>query len=69
MDYPVDENGDMTMREVLSGIAISNAGNWVITLEGKLLLIKITDIPPETNYLITEDGDAITFGGVRINIG
>lgn len=69
VDYPVDENGDMTMREVLSGIAISNAGNWVITLEGKLLLLKITDMPPETNYLINEDGDAITFGGVRIIVG
>lgn len=69
VDYPVDENGDITMREVLSGIAISNAGNWVITLEGKLLLIKITDIPPETNYLINEDGDSITFGGVRIIVG
>ena len=69
VDYPVDENGDMTMREVLSGIAISNAGNWVITLEGKLLLLKISDLPPETNYLINEDGDSITLGGVRIIVG
>ena len=69
VDYPVDENGDMTMREVLSGIAISNAGNWTITLEGKLLLLKVADIPPETNYLVNEDGDAITFGGVRIIVG
>lgn len=64
--YPIDENGDMTMREVLSGIAVSNAGNWVITDAGKLRLICYGDIPAETNYLVTESGDAITFGGVRI---
>lgn len=64
--YPIDENGDLTMREVLSYIAVSNAGNWVITDEGKLLLIGTGDLPPETNYLITEYGSAITFGGVRI---
>lgn len=69
VDYPVDENGDLTMREVLAGIAISNAGNWIITLEGKLMLVKIADAPPETNYLINEDGDAITFGGWRIIVG
>lgn len=64
--YPIDENGDLTMREVLSYIAVSNAGNWIITDEGKLLLIGTGDLPPETNYLITEYGSAITFGGVRI---
>lgn len=66
VDYPVDENGDLTMREVLGYIAVSNAGNWVITDEGKLLLVKYGDIPTETNYLVDESGDSITFGGVRI---
>lgn len=69
VSYPVDENGDMTMREVLAGIAISNAGNWTITMENKLLLIKAADLPASTNYLVNEDGDAITFGGVRIIVG
>lgn len=66
VDYPVDENGDLTMREVLGYIAISNAGNWIITDEGKLLLVKYGDIPPETYYLVEENGFAITFGGDRI---
>lgn len=69
VDYPVDENGDLTMEDVLSGIAVSNAGNWVISDEGKLLLLRFGDIPPETNYLVSEHGEAITLGGVRILVG
>jgi len=67
--YPVDENGDLAMVDILEGIAVSNAGNWIITDEGKLLLVRLGDIPPETNYLVDEYGDAITFGGVRILVG
>lgn len=66
VNYPVDENGDLTMREVLGYIAVSNAGNWIITDEGKLLLVKFGDIPAETNYLVNEGGYSITFGGDRI---
>lgn len=69
VDYPVDENGDLAMADVLEGIAVSEAGNWIITDEGKLLLLRLGDIPPETNYLVDESGDAITFGGVRILVG
>ena len=67
--YPVDENGDLAMDDILSGLAVSNAGNWIITDEGKLLLLRLGDIPPETFYLVDEFGDAITFGGVRILVG
>lgn len=67
--YPVDEDGDLAMADVLEGIAVSEAGNWVISDEGKLLLLRLGDIPPETNYLVDENGDAITFGGVRILAG
>lgn len=66
MQYPVDDEGDMTMREALGRIAVANAGNWIITDEGKLLLVGLNSMPAETNYLITEGGSAITFGGVRI---
>lgn len=66
MQYPVDDKGDMTMREALGRIAIANAGNWTITDEGKLLLVGLNSMPAETHYLITETGSAITFGGVRI---
>lgn len=68
VQYPVDEAGDMTMREALSRIAVANAGNWIITDEGKLLLVGLNSMPEETNYLIDETGSAITFGGVRILI-
>ena len=67
--YPVDENGDMAMQDVLEGIAVCSAGNWVITDEGKLLLLRLGDIPPETSYLVTEHGRAITLGGLRILVG
>lgn len=66
MQYPVDDEGDMTMREALGHIAVANAGNWIITDEGKLLLVGLNSMPAETNHLITETGSAITFGGVRI---
>ena len=67
--YPVDENGDLAMQDVLEGVAVCNAGNWVMTDEGKLLLLRLGDIPPETCYLVTEHGRPITFGGVKILVG
>lgn len=64
--YPVDENGDMTMWNVLCGIAVANCGSWVITPDGKLRLLRYGDIPAATHYLVTETGSAILIGGVRI---
>lgn len=55
-----------SMREVLSYIASMYAANWVMGYDGKLLLIPINGIPPETNYLVTNSSEAITFGGDRI---
>ena len=56
-----------TMREILKHIAAAHGGNWIITAENKLLLIPLfASMPPETNYLIEENGKAILFGGVRI---
>jgi len=69
VEYPVYEDTELTMTEVLEFMAIANAGSWIITDKGELLLLKYGDIPPETYYLVTEYGDAITFGGVRILIG
>lgn len=66
MQYPVDDDGDMTMREALGRIAVANAGNWIITDEGKLLLVGLNSMPEETHNLVDEGGSAITFGGVRI---
>lgn len=67
--YPVDETGELAMADVLECIATCNAGNWVINDEGKLLLLRLGDIPPETFHLVTEQGKAITLGGVRIRVG
>ena len=55
-----------SMREVLSNIAAMYAGNWICNYDGQLLLIAVNGIPPETNYLIDSQYDAITFGGDRI---
>lgn len=66
VSYPVGDAGTKTMREVLAEIAVANAGNWTITDAGGLLLIPLNSAPAETNYLVTEYGYAITFGGTRI---
>lgn len=55
-----------TLREILGYIAAMYAGCFLMTEEGKLRLVSILELPPETNYLIREQGDAITFGGDRI---
>lgn len=65
--YPVDSEGDMTMREVLCRLAVANAGNWIVTDAGKLLLVPLNSIPPESaSYLVTETGAYVTVGGYRI---
>lgn len=53
-------------REVLGYIASMYVGSFIMTDEGKLRLVSILELPPETNYLIDGVGDAITFGGDRI---
>lgn len=64
IDYPAN---DYTLRDVLRYIAVANGGNWTITRNGQLLLIPLVgSAPPETHYLIEEEGFAITFGGDRI---
>lgn len=66
VNYHIEENSDMTMMDILECIAVANHGNWIITNEGKLLLLRYGDIPTETNYLVTERGNAILIGGLRI---
>ena len=62
MGYP----NDYTMREILGYIGAAHGGNWIMTDEGKLRLVGLTDIPAETRFLVTENGQPITFGGVRV---
>ena len=53
-------------REVLGYIASMYVGCFIMSDEGKLRLVSLLELPPETNYLIDHVGDAITFGGDRI---
>lgn len=55
-----------SMREVLGNIAAMYAGNWIMNYEGQLRLITLTELPSETNYLVDNAYEAITFGGDRI---
>lgn len=66
VSYPVDDDGDMTLRDMLGRVAVANAGNWIITDTNKLLLVGLNSIPPATNYLIDRAGNSITFGGDHI---
>ena len=42
-DYMMQLPTDYSMREILGYIAAANAGNWIITDEGKLRLIRVDD--------------------------
>ena len=55
-----------TLREVLGYIAAMYVGCFIMSDAGELRLVSILELPPETNYLIDQLGDAITFGGDRI---
>lgn len=55
-----------TYRETLGYIASMYAGCFIISEEGKLRLIALYELPPQTHYLIDNIGNPITFGGIRI---
>lgn len=61
--YP---EGEYMRRDALQDIAAAHGGNWYISDAGNLRLVPLLSFPAETNYLVTEHGDAILFGGVRI---
>lgn len=61
--YP---EGEYMRRDALRDIAAAHCGNWHISDAGKLRLVPLISFPEGTNYLVTEHGDAILFGGVRI---
>lgn len=63
IDYPAS---DTTIRNELCWIAAAHVGNFIMTDDGKLLLVPLLSIPEETHYLVDENGDAIVLGGVRI---
>lgn len=53
-------------REVLGIIASSYGGNFIISDEGQLLLIRLWDLPKESNYLVTQAGEVMVFGQDKI---
>ena len=55
-----------TTREVLGSIAAMYGGSFIMSGEGKLLLVQMNALPEESNYIITDEGNTITFGGTRI---
>ena len=63
IDYPANE---YTIRTILRYIAAAHGGNFIMSDAGKLLLVPLWSIPEAVNYLVTEHGAPITFGGVRI---
>ena len=67
--FTIDYPADYTIRDQLRYIAAAHGGNWIVTDEGNLLLVSLDSIREESNYLVTEYGAAIVFGGVRILAG
>lgn len=66
VNYVIPFPGNYTLREVLGSIAAMYSGNFIISPLGKLQLVRFGVMPDETYYIITEGGNTITFGGVRI---
>lgn len=66
MNYTIPLPAGYTMREVLGFIASMYVGSFIITEEGKLRLITLLELPPETNLLIDQLGNPIVFGEDRI---
>lgn len=64
--YMIPLPGSYTMREVLGQIAAMYGGNFIMSKEGKLLLLPLGSLPAESNLLIDTNGNTITVGGVRI---
>lgn len=64
--YPINYPSGFTYRETLGYIGAMYGGTWVMSDAGELNLVRMSDIPPETRYLIDRSGSPITFGGVRI---
>lgn len=57
-----------TMAEVLGSIGAMYGGSFVMSDQGKLLLVTMLELADETFLLMNEKGNYITFGGVRIRL-
>lgn len=64
--YKIDLPVGYTMRETLEHIAAMNAGNFIMSNEGKLLFVPLFGLNSDEwitgNYLADENGNALAFG-------
>ena len=65
-NYQIPLIASYTMREVLQYIGAMYCGNFIINKVGDLQFLSLTGLPAETNLLVTQVGNPITFGGVSI---
>lgn len=73
-DYEVELPAGYTMREVLGFIAAAHAGNWIITDDGKLRLVRIDETPDEISLgdkavRVTSDDPFEEITHVILNLG
>lgn len=64
--YMVQYPGEYTCREVLGYIAAMYGGSFIMSDIGELRLVALNCIPPDTQYLVDQNGEEIIIGGVRI---
>lgn len=64
--YQINAPTNYSVREVWGYIAAMYAGNFIVDDNEELQIIRLNDLPTETNLLITEFGEHIKFGGDRI---
>lgn len=60
--YMMEFPNDYTEREILGYVAAAHCGNWIMTLEGKALLVTIDMLPSGTSLLIDNFGSRLVFG-------
>ena len=66
--FSIPYPANYSCRETLGHIAAMYVGNFVISSTGELLLVPLFGLPKETRVLVDKERNAITFGGVRINV-
>lgn len=64
--YMVEYPAGYSLREILGFLAGMYVGNFIMTDEGKLRLVRLNEIGIETRFLVDNAGYSIKFGGDRI---
>lgn len=65
---PGIDDGALTMREVAKYVAAAECGNFYITADNKLRLVRLNSLPESIGYIIKENGSKILVGGKRIRV-